>query len=129
MAELNLPNLQKNVTLAPYTTYKIGGLTDFFVEVKTTDELIAAVKEARAKKISYFILGTGANTLITDKGFRGLVVLNKCNGVEFIHDEPNPRANPPAGGQNPKLRAEGGVIISELIELCCEKNLSGLEHF
>ena len=82
---LNIKGLKENVTLAPFTTYKIGGPADFFVEVKSSDELAAAVIESRAKNMPYFILGTGANILITDKGFRGLVVRNLANNFEFLN--------------------------------------------
>ncbi len=112
---LNLLNLQKNIPLASCTTYKIGGPADYFVEVKTRDELVNAVKDARANDLPYFILGTGANILVTDKGFRGLVILNRTNSIEFL-----------AGN---KVKADSGAVVANLIELCKEKELSGFEHF
>ena len=66
----SLPNLQRNVLLGPLTTYKIGGPADLFVEVHSADELANAVKAARAEGIPWFLLGTGANILIGDGGFR-----------------------------------------------------------
>lgn len=114
-AMLNLLNLQKNIPLASCTTYKIGGPADYFVEVKTRDELVNAVKDARANDLPYFILGTGANILVTDKGFRGLVILNRTNSIEFL-----------AGN---KVKADSGAVVANLIELCKEKELSGFEHF
>ncbi|WP_285213402.1 hypothetical protein, partial [Klebsiella quasipneumoniae] len=61
--KLDLPNLQHNVTLAPLTTYQIGGPADLFVEVHSKDELARAVLVAREAGIPYFLLGTGANIL------------------------------------------------------------------
>lgn len=115
VVNLNLPNLQKDVVLAPFTTYKIGGPADFFVEVKTPQELIGAVSEAQKNDVPHFILGTGANILIRDKGFRGLVIKNSINHHQFTPDN--------------KLRAGSGAIVADLIELALEKELSGLEHF
>lgn len=112
---LNIPNLEKNKILAPFTTYKIGGQTDLFVEVSTVDDMVNAVLEARRNRIPVFILGCGSNILITDKGFRGLVVHNLTNRVTFT-------------GNN-KIVAESGVIITDLIEQCLLRGLSGLEHF
>lgn len=112
---LNIPRLQRSVILAPYTTYQIGGPADWFVEASTVGELVYAVKEARRKQVPYFILGCGANILVSDKGFRGLVIHNKAKQVEFL--------------PNQQLRAASGAIIAELIESCRDRRLSGLEHF
>lgn len=112
---INIPNLEKNKILAPFTTYKIGGHADLFVEVSTVDDMVNAVLEARRNRIPVFLLGCGSNILITDKGFRGLVVHNLTNRVNFIG--------------NDKIVAESGVIIADLIEQCLPRGLSGLEHF
>jgi UDP-N-acetylmuramate dehydrogenase len=108
------PHLQQGVALAPFTTYKIGGPADYFLEVTNADELAEAVKLARKQEIPYFVLGLGANILVSDKGFRGLVILNRAKGMRF-------------DGQN--VSAESGVVVADLISACQEKGLSGLEHF
>lgn len=112
---LNIPRLQENVTLAPYTTYKIGGPADFFVEVKSSTELVHAVVEARKKRVPYFVLGCGANILMTDKGFRGLVIHNKAEHVSFLPSN--------------QVVAESGATIAHLIHIALNKELSGFEHF
>jgi len=111
---LSLRKLDKNIVLAPYTTYKIGGPADFFLEVRTKDELTEAVLFARREELSFFILGTGANILVGDKGFRGLVIRNGASHFHFDGES---------------LIAESGATIAELIDACVEKKLSGLEHF
>ncbi|MCR4320963.1 MAG: UDP-N-acetylmuramate dehydrogenase [Candidatus Brocadiaceae bacterium] len=112
---LNIPNLERNKLLAPFTTYKIGGPADLFVEVHTIDELTHALSEARCSRIPFFLLGCGANILFTDKGFRGLVIRNMANKVTIL--------------DNNKILAESGAIITDLIEQCKDLGLSGLEHF
>jgi UDP-N-acetylmuramate dehydrogenase len=112
---LNIPNLETNKILAPFTSYKIGGQADLFVAVRTIDDLINAVLEARRNRVPVFLLGCGSNILITDKGFRGLVVHNLTSRVQFIGDG--------------IIVAESGVIITDLIEQCLQRGLSGLEHF
>lgn len=112
---LNLPGLQKNIILAPYTTYKIGGRADYFVEVTNSAALLQAVVAARKDKIPYFILGCGANILVTDKGFRGLVIRNKANNYHFL--------------PNNQMVVESGAIIADLIQFTRDNELSGLEHF
>ncbi|HHT9137412.1 MAG TPA: UDP-N-acetylmuramate dehydrogenase [Candidatus Wunengus sp. YC60] len=112
---LNIPNLERNKFLAPFTTYKIGGPADLFVEVHTIDELTHAVFEARREKIPFFLLGCGANILVTDKGFRGLIIRNLANKVTILDDN--------------KILAESGAIITDLIEQSKNLGLSGFEHF
>lgn len=112
---MNIPNLERNKLLAPFTTYKIGGPADLFVEVRTIDELIHALLEARRKGIPVFLLGCGANILFTDKGFRGLVIRNLANKVVFF--------------ENGKVVAESGVVVADIINQCCDRGLSGFEHF
>jgi len=111
---MKIANLQKNILLAPYTTYKVGGSADYFVEVKNSEELINAITEARKNNIDYFILGTGANILVADKGFRGLVIKNSANNFTISENI---------------IIAESGVMIENLINISTEKGLSGFEHF
>jgi UDP-N-acetylmuramate dehydrogenase len=111
---LDLPNLRQDVPLAPLTTYKIGGPADLFVEVHSKDELVHAVLTAREAGMPSFLLGTGANILIGDKGIRGLVIHNRADHV--VIDEQ-------------RVTAESGATIAELIELTAKAELSGFEHF
>lgn len=110
----SLPNVQLNVMLGPLTTYKIGGPADLFIEVHTTEELAAAVRWARANEIPWFLLGTGANILIGDDGFRGLVILNCSNHFRFDGE---------------RATAESGVVMADLIPAAADLGLSGFEHY
>ncbi|HEV2128441.1 MAG TPA: UDP-N-acetylmuramate dehydrogenase [Thermomicrobiales bacterium] len=111
---LSLPNLQYDIPLGPLTTYRIGGPADLFVEVHNRDALAGAVIAARAAGIPWFLLGTGANTLIGDKGFRGLVIQNRADATHIA---------------GTRLMAESGATIARLITISAEAGLSGLEHF
>ncbi|MDR4509413.1 MAG: UDP-N-acetylmuramate dehydrogenase [Candidatus Brocadiaceae bacterium] len=113
--KLNIPNLEENKTLSPFTTYQIGGPADFFVEVHAVSELTHALSEARRNTIPLFLLGCGANILVTDKGFRGLVVRNRADRITFI--------------DNDRVVAESGATISGLLDQCRSRGLSGFEHF
>src|SRR3989338_2201468 len=111
---LTIPNIKKGVTLAPYTTYKIGGKVDYFYTAKNMDDLVKTISKAEKEQIPYFILGTGANILIGDKGFRGLVIHNNAHRFSF---------------KNNFLTTESGATISDLIDESVKQGLSGLEHF
>lgn len=107
-------NIQKNINLASYTTYQIGGPADLFVVVKTKDQLAQAILYARENNLEYFVLGTGANILFGDKGFRGLVIKNEADNVCI---------------ESTRLIAESGAIVASLITKSVENGLSGFEHF
>jgi UDP-N-acetylmuramate dehydrogenase len=107
--------LRTNVPLAPFTTFKIGGPADMLYDVTAADDLANAVGAARAAGIPFFVLGLGANILIGDRGFRGLVIRNTAAHLEF------PASN--------TIRAESGAIMADLIRVAVDRGLSGLEHY
>lgn len=107
--------VSRNVALAPYTTFKIGGPADLFYEARSADELANAVTTARAIGVKHFVLGLGANVLIADRGFRGLIIRNAAKAFEFS-----------AGG---RLRTESGAVMKDLIQESARLGWSGLEHY
>lgn len=107
--------VKEHVSLAPYTSARIGGPADVLITVKSKDELANVVKIIWDNNINYTILGGGSNVLVSDKGFRGAVVLNRAKEVKF------------GFGDQPQVWCEAGVVISNLSRRCIDKGLSGLE--
>ena len=107
--------LRRDVPLAPFTTFKIGGPADLLYDATTADELAIAITAARRAGVPWFVLGLGANILIGDRGVRGLVIRNTAEHVEF------PTAT--------TVRAESGTIVANLIRTTVSHGLSGLEHY
>jgi UDP-N-acetylmuramate dehydrogenase len=115
IARLDAKGLKRNEPLAQYTTFKIGGPADVFYDATSTDELAGAVNAARDTGIDYFVLGLGANILVGDKGFRGLVIRNTSHHLEFFDDG--------------RLWVESGAVMARLIPQAVERGWSGLEHY
>ncbi|KPJ73538.1 hypothetical protein AMJ48_01125 [Parcubacteria bacterium DG_74_1] len=65
---------KKNISLKNYTTFRIGGRAKYFFEARTKKELIESVNSAKKMKLPFFILGGGSNLLISNKGYRGVVI-------------------------------------------------------
>jgi len=107
--------LRTNVPLAPFTTFKIGGPADMLYDATAADDLANAVTVARSAGIPFFVLGLGANILIGDRGFRGVVIRNTADHVQF------PSAN--------IIRAESGAVMADVIRAAVGRGLSGLEHY
>ena len=112
---LGAERVQRNVPLAPFTTFRIGGPADLYFEARSADDLAAAVTAARESGTPWFVLGTGANILIGDRGFRGLVIRNVASAHAF--------------DGNGRLRTESGAVMKELILDAVQHGWSGLEHY
>src|SRR5215469_15960506 len=82
-ARLDASHLRRAERLAPYTTFRIGGPADLLFEATSADALATAVASARECGVPYFVLGLGANVLIGDAGFRGVVIRNLARAHEF----------------------------------------------
>jgi UDP-N-acetylmuramate dehydrogenase len=108
--------VEQNVPLAPMTTFRIGGPADLLVRASTSEELVRAVTAARRLGIPWFVLGKGANILVGDAGFRGLVIRSEVSGIAFEEGH--------------LVRAGSGVdTFPDLIEATVARGLGGLHHF
>lgn len=114
-SSLDREHLRTSVPLAPYTTFRIGGPADVLYDATSADALATAVSTARRLGMPWFVLGLGANILVGDRGFRGLVIRNVARHVEFQADG--------------MVRAESGTVVADLIPAAVDRGWSGLEHF
>src|SRR6266571_3137521 len=71
-----IPSLQvsKCVPLSRYTRFAIGGAADIFAETAEPEAFIAAMDIARSSGLEYVVLGGGTNLIVSDAGFRGIVL-------------------------------------------------------
>jgi UDP-N-acetylmuramate dehydrogenase len=115
LERLDVARLRRSVPLAPYTTFRIGGPADVLYEAASADDLARAITAARELGVPYFVLGLGANILVGDGGFRGLVIRNVSSAHHF--------------GTDGTLWTESGAVVGELIPRAVERGLSGLEHY
>jgi UDP-N-acetylmuramate dehydrogenase len=114
---LGADRVRAGVPLAPFTTFRIGGPADLFYEARSADELAHAVLAAREHGVPFFLLGLGANILVGDLGFRGLVIRNLARRIEVSRE-------------SGRVWAESGTVVHpDLIEAAVAQGLSGLEHY
>lgn len=113
-AKLSGPVVE-NVELAYLTTFQIGGRAAAFYAATNAQDLATAVSAAREAGIDYFLLGAGANILIGDRGYPGLVIHNRAQAAS-LHGN--------------MLRVDSGAMLyPEVINQAVEHGLSGLEHY
>jgi UDP-N-acetylmuramate dehydrogenase len=107
--------VKENVLLAPYTSARIGGPADIFVTADNVAELARIAKLLWKQEMPFTILGGGSNVLVSDRGIRGVVVMNRAKAVRFH------------SGDQPSVTVESGVVFSNLAHRCASKSFSGLE--
>ncbi len=117
-------NIQENIPLRQYTTFKIGGPARFFCSVADEGELLEAVRFAHEKALPVFILGGGSNLLISDKGFSGLVIKMDFKGIEYREE---------SNGSNENkgtviVSAAAGETWDDFVEQMVARGLYGVEN-
>lgn len=105
--------LAEQVTLAAYTTLRLGGPARRFVEAVTTDELVGEIRAADRRGEPVLVLGGGSNLVISDDGFAGTVVHVATRGVDVIGDG--------------VLRAQAGEEWDPFVARCVRAGLAGVE--
>ncbi|HYM81183.1 MAG TPA: UDP-N-acetylmuramate dehydrogenase [Candidatus Limnocylindria bacterium] len=99
--------------LRHHTTFRIGGPADFYYAARTPDHLVIALQAAHELRLPVFLLGGGSNLLVSDEGFRGLVLRNACEQVEF---------------DGAAVHLGCGTDFLQLIYELRDRSLSGLEY-
>ncbi len=109
--------VKQHEPLARYTTFRIGGPAELFVEAHSIDELTRFIELARQCATSCFILGNGSNVLVLDGGVRGLVVANRCDHYQLDI----------LTAEHAVLKAESGATLPGLANRLARQGWAGLE--
>lgn len=104
----------RNEPMKNYTTFRIGGNADILVKPKTYEQIKEVIHLCKAYEVPYYVLGNGSNLLVSDEGYRG-VILHVSHQLSDIKVEGN------------RITAEAGAILSKVATVAMENNLTGLE--
>ena len=107
-------NIHIQEPLANHTTFRVGGPADCLVEIESTEQLKKVQKYLRLIEEPYTILGNGSNLLVSDKGYRG-VVLQIANKMSDIRVDGN------------TITAQAGALLSKTAKVALDHGLTGLE--
>ena len=108
---------QRNVSLAAYTTIKIGGAAKYFAEPLNEDQLRKLLNWAKQDGLPCFILGNGSNVVFDDAGYQGLVLSMRRFENDLIKVDPDAC----------RVTVSAGVSLSRLVRFCQESGLAGTE--
>lgn len=105
--------IEENVPLGFFTTMRVGGNARFFVKVKDVAGLKSAILFAREKLLPIFILGGGSNTIVSERGFPGLVIKIEFKGIKF---------------ENNRITVATGEVWDDVVRDAVLRNLWGIEN-
>jgi UDP-N-acetylmuramate dehydrogenase len=120
--------VQVSVSLSRYTAARVGGKVDALLEARTSDELVEFCTELWTSNLPFTLLGGGSNVLVSDRGVRGVVVLNRARRVRFGVDEHGNKLPESLAAQQPVLVwAESGANFGAVARQAAQRGLAGLE--
>jgi len=102
--------IETNISLHNKNWFCTGGPAKFYCEPETEHDFASAVQFANHSSQDIFVLGEGANILISDEGFDGLVIRPRLKNITFDTNH---------------VTAGAGVSLPDLINACLDHNLSG----
>lgn len=107
--------IQKNVSLASFSTMRLGGRAAFLATISNEDELLQALEYSKENNLPTHIIGSGSNSVFSAKGYNGLVIVNAVEGIEET-----------ASQDELFLTIGAGVNWDQLVEYTVEKGYSDI---
>ena len=102
----------RDTLLALHTRFGIGGPADLFADATSPDAFAAAIDAAGAAGVPVMVIGGGTNLIVSDTGFRGLVLRYTANRIS---------------AQGAMVTAESGAVLQDVVDFCNARGLKGLE--
>lgn len=100
--------------MSRHTTFRIGGPADFFLVPENADEIRRIIAVCKEKNVPYFILGNGSNLLVSDRGYRGVVIqLDRNFGEVKV--------------EGTEIHASAGALLSTIAVAARRASLTGFE--
>lgn len=107
---------RRGVPLAPLTWYRLGGPADYLIEPRNEAELGIVIRRCNDANVPLRILGFGANVLVSDAGFRGVVVRLTADAFTSVEYQGN------------RVIAGAGLDLTRLVRNTVRRGLAGLEN-
>jgi len=115
---MSIMQLKENVSLAGYSTMRLGGSARYLAEVKDQARLQELVQWAKSYSLPVIMIGRGSNIVWRDEGFAGLVMVNKMSGREILAED----------GHSATVKIAAGENWDKAVEWTVDKKLTGIEY-
>lgn len=100
--------------LRNHTTFRVGGKADAFLSVQSIEELKKVLQLCRQKDVPYFVLGNGSNLLVSDEGYRGLIISIGKQMAQITVE-------------GTRITAQAGALLSSVAQKAAKNELTGME--
>ena len=107
-------NVLQNEPMKRHTTFRIGGPCDIFVKPRSIEEIRQIIEVVKENKVPYYVVGNGSNLLVSDDGYRG-VIINLFNNFSDITVEGN------------TITASAGALLGKIGYTALKNSLTGFE--
>lgn len=116
-------NIRQQEPLSLHTTFRIGGPADFYLEPENEKQLRDLIEYCSKKELPYFLIGNGSNLLVSDQGYRGVVISIQ----KYFKDTIIKPIKKKEQEETVILSAGAGILLSSLAGFAAKHSLSGLE--
>lgn len=113
-AALSEERVRLSEPMKKHTTFRIGGEADYFVMPRTKEEVKQTVAVCREEQAPYSIVGNGSNLLVSDAGYRGVV-------IQIFKEMSRAEA------EGTRIRAQAGASLAKIAGIALEAGLCGFE--
>ena len=113
LAHTGAETILRDEPMSAHTTFRVGGHADFFVKVRDARTLRALLVALQKEQIPYSVVGNGSNLLVSDDGYRG-VILCTAHGMKDIRAD------------GTLLYAGAGALLADVVRFACDHALDGL---
>lgn len=107
-------NVRRDEPMAAHTTFRVGGNADCFVEIGTTEQLVQVQNYLRQVDDPFYIIGNGSNLLVSDDGYRGVIIQIGQKMKEILVE-------------GTSIRAQAGASMAQVAAAAKKNGLTGLE--
>lgn len=105
-----------NEPMRNHTSFKIGGNADYILLPQTQEDISTAIRLCRENNYPFYVMGNGSNLLVSDEGYKGLIIKICKNFSGCLFDK-----------ENCVITAKSGTLLSELSTFALKHGLTGLE--
>ncbi len=110
-------NIQNNIDLKKYNTFKISSVAKYFCEIEKADDILELINDPIYQENKKYFLGSGANTIFVND-YEGIVIKNNILGKEVIFEDKN----------KIQIKVGAGENWTDFVIQCAENNLVGIEN-
>src|SRR5580704_1665630 len=112
LSEIPHLTISRDAPLSAYTRFAIGGPADIYAETESAESFIQALAVARSSGREYMVMGGGTNLIVSDLGYRGIMLRLVARRMLASGD---------------RVQCDAGAVLQDLVDFCNAHGLEGLE--